>query len=109
MARTPAKARPLEATRHRAAASGWRYARGRAAPRSADLLISTVTPGAADDLAETAGGSAPVVLDVDLRPVADGAGPGRPRRRRTVVGGLDLLVGQALLQIELMTGNRCQR
>ena len=72
----------------------------------ADLVVSTVSAGAADDRGRGAGGQRAGRLRRHLRT------PGRPRwpRRRptgpgTVVNGLDLLVGQALLQIELMTGS----
>ena len=71
---------------------------------SADLLISTVTAGAADDLAETAGGSAPVVLDAIYASWPTALARAATAAGATVVSGLDLLVGQALLQIELMTG-----
>jgi shikimate dehydrogenase len=70
----------------------------------ADLVISTVTAGAADSLAPAAAASAPLVFDVVYTPwptvlaeTVQGAGG-------TVLSGLDLLVGQALRQIELMTG-----
>jgi len=72
----------------------------------ADLVVSTVTAGAADDRAEQIAASAPAVFDAVYDPwptplavAAEGAG-------RTVLNGLDLLVGQAVLQIELMTGHR---
>jgi shikimate dehydrogenase len=70
----------------------------------ADLLVSTVTAGAADLRADEIAASAAVVFDAVYDPwptplarAADAAG-------RTVLNGLDLLVGQAVLQIELMTG-----
>ena len=66
LARTPAKALPA---RGLAADHGlsWMSALGGTRP-TADLLISTVTAGAADELAEIAGGSAPVVLDAIYAP-----------------------------------------
>jgi shikimate dehydrogenase len=69
-----------------------------------DVLISTVTAGAADSRAEELAASAAVVFDAVYDPwptplAAAGAAAGR-----TVLNGLDLLVGQAVLQIELMTG-----
>lgn len=75
-------------------------------PVGADLIVSTVPPGAADAVAARLfAGSAPsVVFDVVYRPwptrlaeVASVAGS-------IVVGGLDLLLHQAALQVELMTG-----
>ena len=51
-----------------------------------------------------------LLLDVLVRPVADAARRrvGRAPAAR-VLGGLDLLVHQAALQVELMTGSRCAR
>lgn len=103
LARTPAKARPLEslAAHHRLRLE----VRPWSAPvPAADLLISTVTAGAADELAEAAGRSAPVVLDAIYAPWPTALAKAAEDVGATVVGGLDLLVGQALLQIELMTG-----
>ncbi len=103
LARTPAKIRPLEALalEHgiRLEVCPWSTAL-----TSADLLISTVTAGAADDLAETAGASAPVVLDAIYASWPTALARAATAAGATVVSGLDLLVGQALLQIELMTG-----
>jgi shikimate dehydrogenase len=71
-----------------------------------DLVISTVVSGAADTIARAVCDSAQLIVDVIYHPwptvlatTAQGAGC-------TVVSGRDLLIGQALLQIELMTG-RC--
>ena len=73
----------------------------------ADLVISTATAGAADAIAAEVAASAPVSSSTrsTIR------GPRRWRRRpsatgSTVLNGLDLLVGQALLQLELMTGHQ---
>jgi shikimate dehydrogenase len=71
-----------------------------------NLAISTVVSGAADTIARAVCDSAQLIVDVIYHPwptvlatTAQGAGC-------TVVSGRDLLIGQALLQIELMTG-RC--
>lgn len=71
---------------------------------AADLVISTVTTGAADDRAADVADSAPVVFDAVYDPWPTALAGAAERRGRTVVNGLDLLVGQAALQIELMTG-----
>jgi shikimate dehydrogenase len=70
----------------------------------ADLAVSTVVSGAADTIAPSVADSAPLIVDAIYDPwptvlatIAQGAG-------RTVVSGRNLLVGQAMLQIELMTG-----
>jgi shikimate dehydrogenase len=103
LARTPAKATPLEVL---AADHGLRLEvrPWSAAVPAADLLISTVAAGAADGRAEAAGQTAPVVLDAIYAPWPTALAKAAADAGATVVGGLDLLVGQALLQIELMTG-----
>jgi shikimate dehydrogenase len=70
----------------------------------ADLAVSTVVSGAADTIAQPLADSAPLIVDVIYDPwptvltmTAQGAGC-------SVVSGRDLLIGQALLQVELMTG-----
>ena len=71
----------------------------------ADLAVSTVVSRAADTIAPSVVDTVPVIVDVIYDPwptvlatTAEGAGC-------TVINGRDLLVGQALLQIELMTGH----
>jgi shikimate dehydrogenase len=70
----------------------------------ANIAVSTVVSGAVDTIAPSVADSAPLIVDAIYDPwptvlasAAQGAGC-------TVVSGLDLLIGQALLQIELMTG-----
>lgn len=70
-----------------------------------DVCVSTVTSGAADDFAEAVSDHAAVVFEALYEPwptrlveVAEAAG-------RTVLGGLDLLVGQAVRQVRGMTGS----
>ena len=75
-------------------------------PPHADLLVCTVTAGAVDDAADALAASADLVFDVvyDPWPTALAAAAGRAGVR--VLDGLDLLVGQAVEQVELMTGRR---
>lgn len=75
-------------------------------PPAADLLVSTVTAGAADDRAEILAGSAAVVFDVVYDPWPTALAAAAARGGVRVLDGLDLLVGQAVLQVELMTGGR---
>jgi len=70
----------------------------------ADAVISTAVAGAADGLARAAAASAPVVFDVVYDPWPTRLAEAATAAGCTVVNGLDLLVGQALLQVELMTG-----
>ena len=69
-----------------------------------DLVVSTVVSGAADSIAEAVAGSAPLIVDIIYDPWPTALAAAAERAGCTVVNGLDLLVGQALLQIELMTG-----
>ncbi|WP_392875769.1 shikimate dehydrogenase [Streptomyces sp. LN499] len=69
----------------------------------AELVIATTPAGATDELAGAVPGTAGVLFDVLYEPwptVLSSAWPGRG----TVLGGMDLLVHQAVLQVELMTG-----
>ncbi|MFP5252680.1 MAG: shikimate dehydrogenase [Actinomycetes bacterium] len=72
----------------------------------ADVLVSTIPAGAQDDwvlsLALQVGAVFDVVYDPWPTPLAEGAGAGEV----PLVSGLDLLVHQAVLQVELMTGRR---
>jgi shikimate dehydrogenase len=77
-------------------------ARASAAIAGADVVISTLPKGAADHL--TGAGRGTVVLDVIYAPwptpfaaAADAAGA-------RVVSGLEMLLHQAVAQVELMTG-----
>jgi shikimate dehydrogenase len=75
-----------------------------AAPPRSDLLVSTVPVGVADPLADAAAASAPLVFDVLYHPWPTALALAAEAAGCSVIGGLDLLVGQALQQIELMTG-----
>ena len=70
-----------------------------------DAVLCTAVAGAADDLAEEAAASAPVVFDAVYDPWPTRLAEAATAAGCTVVNGLDLLVGQALLQLELMTGS----
>lgn len=76
-----------------------------AAVPPADVLISTVVGGAADPVAEGAAAAAPVIFDVIYDPWPTTLATAAEQSGRTVLNGLDLLVHQAVGQIELMTGH----
>jgi shikimate dehydrogenase len=71
----------------------------------ADLVVSTVISGAADSIARAVADSAPVIVDVIYDPWPTVLAMTAQQAGCTVISGRDLLVGQALLQIELMTGH----
>jgi shikimate dehydrogenase len=70
----------------------------------ADLVVSTVVSGAADGIAPAVVASAPLIVDIIYDPWPTALALAAKRAGCTLVTGLDLLIGQALLQIELMTG-----
>ena len=70
----------------------------------ADLVISTVTSGALDAMMSAVAEAAPLIFDVVYEPWPTALAVAAQRAGGTVISGLDLLVGQALDQIELMTG-----
>jgi shikimate dehydrogenase len=70
----------------------------------ADLAISTVVSGAADSIADAVADSAQLIVDVIYDPWPTVLAMTAQRAGCTVISGRDLLVGQAGLQIELMTG-----
>ena len=71
----------------------------------ADLVVSSVVSGAADGIARAVAASAPLIVDIIYDPWPTALAVAAERAGCAVVSGLDLLVGQALLQIELMTGH----
>ena len=75
-------------------------------PPSADLLVCTVTRGVVDAIAERLVATAGLVFDVVYDPWPTALALAARRAGRVVLSGLDLLVGQAVLQVELMTGRR---
>jgi shikimate dehydrogenase len=102
VARTPAKAAVLvplaERLGVRVSLQAWEEL---VAPT--DLLVSTVNAGAADDRADELAAASEAVFDVIYHPWPTPLAQAAVARDRVVLNGLDLLVHQALLQIELMT------
>jgi shikimate dehydrogenase len=73
----------------------------------ARVIVSTVPAGAADRVAHYLPELAPethAVLDVVYHPWPTALAAAAARARMTVVGGFDLLLHQAAMQVELMTG-----
>ncbi len=103
LARTPARAVPLVELGASLGLAvevlGWD-----APVPDSDVVLNTAVAGAADPLAEAAAASAPVVFDALYDPWPTRLALAAEAAGCRVVNGLDLLVGQALLQVELMTG-----
>lgn len=80
---------------------------------AAPLVIATTPKGAADPLAREAlfvpPGQLGVLFDVLYDPWPTPLAVAWQSARATVIGGLDLLVRQAVLQVELMTGQNVDR
>lgn len=103
VARTPSQARPLRALSHNVGLE--LEIRPWSTPfPDADLAVSTVLSGAADHIAQAVADSAPLIVDVIYDPWPTVLAATAQRAGCTVINGRDLLVGQAVLQIELMTG-----
>lgn len=104
LARTPAKAAALaplaETLDVRLSIQPWEEP-----IRPTDLLVSTVAAGAADARAEELAELSAAVFDVIYHPWPTPLAQAAVARERVVLNGLDLLVHQAVLQIELMTGS----
>jgi shikimate dehydrogenase len=103
VARTPARAEPLRMLGRTLGLQLDIRPWSRQLP-TADLVIATVISGAADSIADSVAHSAPVIVDVIYDPWPTVLAATAQRAGCTVVSGRDLLIGQALLQIELMTG-----
>jgi shikimate dehydrogenase len=73
-------------------------------PPPADLVVAATTAGAVDPMADQIAANTAVVLDIVYAPWPTPLAQAAVQAGRTVISGLDLLVGQALRQIELMTG-----
>ncbi|MBP2708053.1 shikimate dehydrogenase [Microbispora sp. RL4-1S] len=76
-------------------------------PGGADLVVSTLPSGAADGVADVVAASLPdkgAVFDVVYSPWPTALATAVRDRGRTVVGGLPMLLHQAVRQVELMTG-----
>ena len=71
---------------------------------SADVLVSTVVGGATDPIARAAAAAAPVIFDVIYDPWPTALATAAEDSGKTVLNGLDLLVHQAIGQLDLMTG-----
>jgi shikimate dehydrogenase len=69
-----------------------------------DLCVSTVPGGATDAWAEHFAAVAPVVFDVAYHPWPTALAVAASKIGTEVLNGLDLLVHQATLQVEMMTG-----
>lgn len=104
VARTPAKAAALvplaETLGVAVCVQAWD-----APAQPTDLLVSTVNAGAADARAEELAELSAAVFDVIYHPWPTPLAQAAAARERVVLNGLDLLVHQAVLQVELMTGS----
>jgi shikimate dehydrogenase len=80
---------------------GWAEAAG---ALDADLVVSTVPAGAADELATAVPGSPRALFDVVYAPWPTPLAAAWAAKGGLVVGGLALLVAQAAEQVRLMTG-----
>ena len=103
--REPARAAETVATaaRHPAAPAVEVLTLGEPTP-DADVLISTIPAHAQGPAVLTAASRVPVVFDVLYDPWPTPLARLATETGRTLVAGLDLLVHQAVLQVELMTG-----
>lgn len=72
----------------------------------ADLVIAAVTAGAADSRADEIAEQGTVIFDAIYHPWPTPVAVAAQAHGRVVVSGLDLLVHQAVAQVELMTGLR---
>jgi shikimate dehydrogenase len=70
----------------------------------ADVVVSTVPRGAADDLVDAVGDAPGTLLDVVYDPWPTALASGWSARGGAVASGLDLLLHQAVRQVQLMTG-----
>jgi shikimate dehydrogenase len=102
-ARTPSRAEPLRALSRELGVEleirPW-WAR---LPQT-NLAVSTVVSGAADTIAPSVADSTPLIVDAIYDPWPTVLATTAQQAGCTVISGRDLLIGQALLQIERMTG-----
>ena len=103
MARTPARAEALRALAEEFGVAVDVRPWSMQIPDS-DLVVSSVVSGATNGIARAVADSAPIVVDIIYDPWPTTLAVAARHAGCAVVNGLDLLVGQALLQIELMTG-----
>jgi shikimate dehydrogenase len=104
VARTPSRAEALRALSHNVGVELEIKPWSMPFP-DADLAVSTVISGAADSVAQAVADSAPLIVDVIYDPWPTVLATTARRGGCAVISGRNLLVGQALLQIELMTGH----
>jgi shikimate dehydrogenase len=105
--RDPARAAGLVAAAERLGVSVQLRPFDSASLGGARLIISTVPAAAADDIAGALAGLRPgpeVVLDVSYHPWPSALGRAAQQAGAVVVDGFELLLQQAALQVELMTG-----
>ncbi len=105
LVRDPARAaRALAAVARHATAPQVRVSPLRGPALEADILVSTVPASAQPPPLVARLAAVPVIFDVVYDPWPTPLASGRGAGQQVVVTGLDLLVHQAALQIELMTG-----
>lgn len=71
-----------------------------------DLVLSTVPAGVADHLSEAVPGAPGTLMDIVYSPWPTALARSWAANGGPVIGGLDMLVGQAAEQVRLMTGHR---
>ncbi|MGO4957086.1 shikimate dehydrogenase family protein [Luteococcus sp. Sow4_B9] len=71
-----------------------------------DIVVSTVPEGGADHIANELAEQTQVLFDSIYDPWPSALALAAEARRRTVLSGLDLLAGQAVEQVRLMTGGQ---
>ncbi len=106
LVRDASRAAETEAAVARATGEALRLAVGSLADPigSPDLLVSTIPAEAQDDALVAGSAGAAVVFEVVYDPWPTPLARAAAERGQTLVSGLDLLVHQAVLQVELMTG-----
>ncbi|HLZ37110.1 MAG TPA: shikimate dehydrogenase [Mycobacteriales bacterium] len=102
--RDPARARDLLAAAERLGVRPHLVPWHTADPRDADLVLATTPAGVADALADAPWPPGTALFDVVYAPWPTRAASAASSASAVVVGGLDLLVQQAALQVTLMTG-----
>jgi shikimate dehydrogenase len=104
VARTPSRAEPLSTVSNQLGVKVDIRPWSSKIP-DADLVVSAAVAGAVDGIAHAVAGSASLIVDIIYDPWPTVLATAAQRAGCTVISGHDLLVGQALLQIKLMTGH----